>query len=329
MLTSVGSAKHLRVTFLTPNQDPTSGGAEAIERFSQLCASRMNVRLGVELHEPRVLPGIQTFSSRELSNRDLPPSDALVLPVESRRIPLGFPPHVGTPILLFQGYGTSDNDIVAPNLKAGHPVLVTASWLLEEAEKLGARARLVRYGCDRSIFGMGPPTATRAPIVTMMTSPVPWKGTRDGSEALKRVRAELGDVEIRCFGHVKPDIPGSTLAARASRPEVARLMREAMVFVCSSWQEGFGLPGIEAMICGAAVATTDTRGSRDYAFNAETALVSPPHNPGALAHNIVRLFRDPGLRARLVERAAQVADHICPDWSTLSEPFTAALRSSL
>ena len=39
-------------------------------------------------------------------------------------------------------------------------------------------------------------------------------------------------------------------------------------------------------MCGTALVTTDTGGSRDYALNEETALVSPQKNPDALKKNL-------------------------------------------
>ena len=53
------------------------------------------------------------------------------------------------------------------------------------------------------------------------------------------------------------------------------MLREAAVLVLPSWEEGLGLPGIEALACGAALASTDTKGGRDYALAGETA---PAHS---------------------------------------------------
>jgi glycosyltransferase involved in cell wall biosynthesis len=102
-------------------------------------------------------------------------------------------------------------------------------------------------------------------------------------------------------------------------------MRRCRVFVCSSWEEGFGLPGLEALQCGAALATTDTKGSRDYAFHERTALVSPPRDTVALARNIIRLLGDEGLCQGLI---AGAGDHIAttfPDWPEAGTRFADTL----
>jgi glycosyltransferase involved in cell wall biosynthesis len=80
------------------------------------------------------------------------------------------------------------------------------------------------------------------------------------------------------------------------------------------------MPGLEAMACGAALATTDTKGSRDYAFDEKTALVSPPRQPEVLAANILRLLGGPALRDCLVRAALERAGDY-PDWRGASGHF--------
>jgi glycosyltransferase involved in cell wall biosynthesis len=71
--------------------------------------------------------------------------------------------------------------------------------------------------------------------------------------------------------------------------------------------EGWGLPAVEAMACGCALATADNGGCRDYAHDGTTALVVPPGEPARLAGAIDRLLRDQALRLRLAEAGRQEA----------------------
>lgn len=57
-----------------------------------------------------------------------------------------------------------------------------------------------------------------------------------------------------------------------------------------SWQEGCQLPPMEAMACKCAVVTTNVGGIPDYAVAGQTALISDPRDPQALAQNIIRLL---------------------------------------
>jgi glycosyltransferase involved in cell wall biosynthesis len=107
------------------------------------------------------------------------------------------------------------------------------------------------------------------------------------------------------------------------------VLRRAAVLVLPSWEEGLGLPGIEALACGAALATTDTKGGRDYALDGETALVSPPRDPKLLADNVIRLLREPRLRARLTLRGREQVLETYPPWPQATAEFARALDSLL
>jgi glycosyltransferase involved in cell wall biosynthesis len=107
------------------------------------------------------------------------------------------------------------------------------------------------------------------------------------------------------------------------------VLRRAAVLVLPSWEEGLGLPGIEALACDAALATTDTNGGRDYALDGETALVSPPRNPDLLADSVIRLLREPPLRARLTVRGREQVLATYPPWPEATADFARALARLL
>jgi glycosyltransferase involved in cell wall biosynthesis len=73
--------------------------------------------------------------------------------------------------------------------------------------------------------------------------------------------------------------------------DLARLYSGAMAFVYPSLYEGFGLPVLEAMQCGACVITSDDAALREVAGGA--ALSAPPN---ALAATIRRVLEDSRLR---------------------------------
>ena len=62
---------------------------------------------------------------------------------------------------------------------------------------------------------------------------------------------------------------------------------------------------MEAMACGATLVTTDTGGSRDFALDGETALVSPAQQPEQLANNLARVLSDEILRDKLIENGSR------------------------
>jgi glycosyltransferase involved in cell wall biosynthesis len=78
------------------------------------------------------------------------------------------------------------------------------------------------------------------------------------------------------------------------------------------------------MACGTAVATTDTKGSRDYALHMESALVVDPRDPEALGDAVVRLLGELRLRNQISAGGLRIADSF-PDWATSAEAFEHAL----
>lgn len=65
------------------------------------------------------------------------------------------------------------------------------------------------------------------------------------------------------------------------------------------------LPPAEAMQCGAAVCLTQIGGHTDYGIHQQTALLSPPRKPEALAANILQLIENPQLRIQLAMNGHQ------------------------
>jgi len=74
----------------------------------------------------------------------------------------------------------------------------------------------------------------------------------------------------------------------------------AMMFIYPSLYEGFGLPPLEAMACGAPVAVAT--GSAMVEVVGDAGLSFPPDSDEAIAAAIMHLFREEGLRRQLRER---------------------------
>jgi glycosyltransferase involved in cell wall biosynthesis len=317
----------VRVTFITPHRRRTSGGVYAIERFATGLARTMEVSLVVEKGPPGELPGVATHRARALEADELPDADVLIVPADARageRL-FALPASKGRPVLLFQGYGTPGSPVVSANLDRADIAIVVSRWLIDEAARHDCRAVHVPYGFDRDVFFPGQPAERRAPLVTMLVHSVAWKGTEDGLAALAEVRRAMPETQVRLFGPSQPDSPFRSIGA-LERGEVGEMLRRSAVYVCPSWEEGFGMPGLEAMACGAALATTDTKGSRDYAVNGSTALVSEPRDRAALAANVLELLRDRRLRGSLATAGREYARTNFVGWPGAAKRFAAALE---
>jgi alpha-1,3-rhamnosyl/mannosyltransferase len=87
--------------------------------------------------------------------------------------------------------------------------------------------------------------------------------------------------------------------------ELAALYRRARVFVFPSLAEGFGLPVVEAMACGAPVITSN-RSSLPEVVGDAAALVDP-EDPDEIASVVMEVLEDQGLRRGLRDRGFERA----------------------
>jgi glycosyltransferase involved in cell wall biosynthesis len=108
-----------------------------------------------------------------------------------------------------------------------------------------------------------------------------------------RLISELGMVDrIRYLGYVRPE-------------HLPALHSAATAFVFPSLYEGFGLPVLEAMACGAPVLTSNVSATAEVAGDA--ALLVDPLSEDDIREGMRRLLADAHLRAELAERGAERA----------------------
>jgi glycosyltransferase involved in cell wall biosynthesis len=99
----------------------------------------------------------------------------------------------------------------------------------------------------------------------------------------------------------RPDLAGVvTLETAADDGRIVELYASAKALLFPSLDEGFGLPILEAMAARTPVLTSDCAAMPEVAGDA--ALLVDPTDTGAIRDAIVRLDREPGLRADLVAR---------------------------
>jgi len=96
---------------------------------------------------------------------------------------------------------------------------------------------------------------------------------------------------------------GVDVTGWVDRERLRTLYQQARIFVYPSRYEGFGIPPLEAMACGAPVIATRTGAIPDYAEGA--ALLIDPGDRDALRESILRLLRDEPLRLELRSRGLE------------------------
>jgi len=112
-------------------------------------------------------------------------------------------------------------------------------------------------------------------------------------EETRQAVAELGlEKKVRFLG-------------RVSDLDLMLLYSLADVFVFPSFYEGFGVPPLEAMACGAPVITSNTSSLPEVVGDA--ALLVDPHDSGAIAQAILRVLAGPQLQEELRQKGYERA----------------------
>jgi len=178
--------------------------------------------------------------------------------------------------------------------------IVISTWLKDIVrERFGSAAEVLVTPVDRALFhqveGARGSDALR---VLMLHHDYAWKGVREGLEAVAAVKARHREVRLVGFGVKKPReaLPYDEFLENLPQKLLAMLYSRCPIYLCPSWDEGLGMPPMEAMACGAALVTFDNGGCRDYALDGVTALVAPRRDVAALAAALERMVADAGLR---------------------------------
>jgi L-malate glycosyltransferase len=192
--------------------------------------------------------------------------------------------------------------------------LAVSTWLKDILrEKYQQEAEVLLNPVNENLFYREVENQSSISRVCFLHHDYEFKGYKEAIEAVKIIRSRNYKIDPVVFGEKLQDPAPLYEDAgfkfeyhyRPTGKALRRLYSSCGIYMCASWYEGSGLPGMEAIACGAVLVTTDTGGSRDYALDGETALVSPPKQPEQLANNLARILSDKSLRDMLVEKGTQ------------------------
>lgn len=140
---------------------------------------------------------------------------------------------------------------------------------------------------------------------------------------IQRLKAEARSVglrtgELRCIGYVSDD-------------ELTQLYSLCRLFVFPSWHEGFGLPALEAMACGAPVIGANTSSVPEVIGRSDALF--DPHDTQAISLKMAEVLEDAALRVDLAthglkqakrfswDESARCAIHAFETYSTQHRPL--------
>jgi len=158
----------------------------------------------------------------------------------------------------------------------------TKRELVEVLETPADRIRVIPNAPGDAFTPAG--EAAKGEYVLSVGTLEPRKNLTRLAEAARSAKLELRVAGPRGWGRVEPDGAGVRWLGEVSDAELAALYRGALCVAYPSLYEGFGLPVLEAMACGAPVVTSTGSGTEEVAGGA--AVLVDPRDPGSIAAGI-------------------------------------------
>jgi glycosyltransferase involved in cell wall biosynthesis len=249
---------------------------------------------------------------RRWSAGGLPDGDVVVATAwQSAGSVAGAPGRCGAKFYLVQHYESlyhGNAEAVDATYRLPLSKIVISTWLRDVMrERFDRDAEVLVTPVDPALFHQVPVQVTTSrPRVLMLNHDYAWKGVAEGLAVVERVKLRVPGLRLVGFGLKPPRPPTGWDEFHVNPPQatLSALYSGCDIYLCPSWDEGLGMPPMEAMACGAALVTYDNGGCRDYARDGQTALVARRRDMDDLAAKLERVAAEPQLRARLAAAGA-------------------------
>ena len=301
------------VTVLHPCtvEEPT-GLKARLARTGKLAADRLTTQSTVGWHSLR--DEVQLLSVADLSERNIPPADiTLATSWATAEMASSYSSQSGEVFQIVYDYElwmTANADLrqrMEAAFRTTRNCIATSPSVAAMLREIGVQPlAYIPCGLDFEEFGIDQPIESRLPeSIGFPAREQSSKGTTDAVKALEILRSRCPQsLRVSAFGpRAMNGLPGDVRVEWSPTSRQLRAFYNSIsIFVFPSHFEGWGLPGMEALACGAALVAADSVGIRDYACHEETALIVPPGRPDLLASAIERLIEDPELQHRLARQ---------------------------
>lgn len=218
-------------------------------------------------------------------------------------------------------------------LKADHIIAVSEATASAVSDRLNLpynKITTIHEAADPFYLNEGPAHRPKRPYLLYVGGYDPRKNVKRLCEAFEEYVARTYDVDLILVGGANhplaPSAQKNVIATETlTREGLARYYRGALAFVNVSLAEGFNLPLLEAVACGAPILTSDIPVHREVL--GEAGLLVDPQNTCAIGEAMVNLIRDQGLRDRLREGTFSLNEQYT--WEKAAERTLALYRKIL
>lgn len=243
----------------------------------------------------RVLLHLSQFSDADI---------CIATGVNTAKIVKCLPKQKGKKVYFIQGFENweQSSEYVYHTYTYGMKNIAVSNWLKKIVDQHSKEpCTLVSNGIDDTVFyDQEKPRVPHS--ITFHYRSQQHKGCKYAFETIKLLEKRYPDLKVNIVSseYRKFELQSNwKYYFNASPREISAINNESEVFICSTIDEGFGLPGLEAMACGCALVSTDYIGVHEYAINGVNALLSPVKDAETMADNVTRLFDDDVLRGKI------------------------------
>ncbi len=222
-------------------------------------------------------------------------------------------------------------------LSRADDIVVPSGYLVDVFKEFGLRAAVVPNLVDLSQFRYRERNPLRPHLLCTRGFSAHYK-----IDVVVRVFAEVKKtrpdavLDLVGGGPLEPEVrkqvqvlglSGVNFVGVASRQEIGKYYDQADIFINASSLDNMPVSVIEAFGAGTPVVTTSPESMPYLVEHERTGLLSPVGDEKALAANVVRLLREPGLAARLAQNAYRESQKY--RWEVIREQWLKVYRGML
>lgn len=231
--------------------------------------------------------------------------------VNTAEIVNNLPSSCGEKIYFIQGYEnwSVSTEYLLQTYNFPMRKIIVAKWLKESIDSYTKKdSILVSNSINTDIFNITNDIETRNKMtIVFHYRSAEKKGCKYAIEAINKLYNDYKNINVFAVSNEKkPSIIPDYIHYyyNINAEEVAKINNKASIFLCSSIEEGFGLPGLEGMACGCALVSSDYKGVHEYAVNGVNALLVDRESADALYNALKRLIEDDELRVKIAKAGA-------------------------